>query len=264
MAYESVIYQRRDGIGLLTLNRPERLNALNSVMRREVKDILTSVNDDAAVRVLLITGAGDAAFCAGADQRESSAGGAIPVDEVRERNLNPRGSTSWLMKNISKPVLSAVNGVAVGGGFAIAIGADLVIASDKARFRVGHAPLGMAMMDGLGWLLPRLIGSQRAFEMYAANRILEADEALRIGLVLKVVPHAQLMSEAAALARAIADGPPLGLRQTKQALALSREQTLDDYLTFERLAYQNCYFSEDSKEARKACLERRKPKFQGK
>ncbi|MBM4406658.1 MAG: enoyl-CoA hydratase/isomerase family protein [Chloroflexi bacterium] len=263
VTYETITYDRRDGIGLLTLNRPERLNALNSAMRREVKEVLTSVNDDAEVRVLVITGAGEA-FCAGADQRESTSGGAIPLEEIRQRNIDPRGSTSWLMKNIAKPVITAVNGVAVGGGFAIAVGGDVVIASEQARFRVGHAPLGMAMMDGLGWLLPRLIGTQRAFELYATNRIMEGEEAARIGLALKVTPQAQLMQEAMAMARAMAEGPPLGLRQTKRAITLSHEQTLDDYLIFERLAYQNCYFSEDSKEARQAFLERRKPKFQGK
>ena len=121
----------------------------------------------------------------------------------------------------------------------------------------------MAAMDALGWLLPRAVGKQRAFEMYATNRIVEAEEAERVGLVLKVVPHAELMTETMELARTLADGPPIGLKMTKRAILRGSTHSLEEYLEFERLAYQNCYFSEDSKEARKAFLEKRPPKFQG-
>ncbi len=263
MPFEAIGYEKRDGVGVLTLDRPEKLNTLNAAMRREIREVFVSVNDDPAVRCLLITGAGDRAFCAGADQTEQSGGGAIPAEEVRRRNLNPQEATSMFIQNIEKPIVSAVNGVAAGGGLAIVLGSDIAIASDRARFRVAHAPLGMAAMDAMGWLLPRAVGRQRAFELYATNRIVEAEEAQRIGLVLKVTPHAELMSEAMELARTLAEGPPIGLKMTKRAILRGSTHTLEEYLEFERLAYQNCYFSEDSKEARKAFLEKRRPKFQG-
>ncbi|MBI3743879.1 MAG: enoyl-CoA hydratase/isomerase family protein [Chloroflexi bacterium] len=264
MAFETITYERRDGVGTMTLNRPEKLNTLNSVMRREIREVFASVNDDGAIRCLLITGAGDKAFCAGADQTERTTGGAIPADEVKANHLNPNNSTAKVMQDIKKPIVVAVNGVAAGGGLAVTLCADIAIASDRARFRCAHVALGMGMMDALGWLLPRAVGHQRAFELYATNRIVEADEASRIGIVTRVVPHALLMTEAQSLAQTLADGPPLGLRVAKRALQRSEHDTLEEYLEYERLAYQICYFSEDSKEARRAFLEKRKPRFQGK
>ncbi|MCH8283524.1 MAG: enoyl-CoA hydratase/isomerase family protein [Chloroflexi bacterium] len=263
MPFEAIAYERQDGVGLLTLRRPEKLNTFNAAMRREVREVFASVNDDPEVRCLVITGAGDRAFCAGADQTERSDGGAIPLDEVRRHNLDPNSSTAKYIQEIEKPIVAAVNGVAAGGGLAMVLGSDVAIASDRARFRVAHRDLGMAAMDALGWLLPRAVGKQRAFEMYATNRIVEAEEAERVGLVLKVVPHAELMTETMDLARTLADGPPIGLKMTKRAILRGSTHSLEEYLEFERLAYQNCYFSEDSKEARKAFLEKRPPKFQG-
>jgi enoyl-CoA hydratase/carnithine racemase len=262
--FESILYEKRDGVATMTLNRPEKMNTLNSVMRREIREVFSSINGDPDVRCLLITGAGDKAFCAGADQTERTTGGAIPVDEVKRHHLHPNESTSKYIQDIEKPIVVAVNGVAVGGGLAMTLGADVAIASDRARFRVAHVALGMAMMDALGWLLPRAVGTHRAFELYATNRIVEAAEAERIGIVARVVPHEKLMEEARALAQAIADGPPIGMRMSKKAIARSHTHRLDEYLEFERLAYQNTYFSEDSKEARRAFLEKRKPKFTGK
>ncbi len=263
MPFETILYERRDGVATMTLNRPEKLNTLNSAMRREIRQVFRSIDGDPEVRCLLITGAGDRAFCAGADQTERATGGAIPLDEIQRHHLHPNESTSKYIQDVEKPIVVAVNGVAAGGGLAMTLGADVAIASDRARFRVAHAALGIAAMDALGWLLPRAVGVQRAFEMYATNRIVEAVEAERIGIVCRVAPHDHLMDEAMALARAIADGPPIGMRMTKKAVLRSHTHTLEEYLEFERLAYQNTYFSEDSKEARRAFLEKRPPKFTG-
>jgi len=263
MPYETLLYEKTEGVALLTLNRPDKMNAWNSTMRVEIRDLLSSVNQDPEVRVLLVTGAGDKAFSAGADQSERSTGGAISRQDIQANNLNPNRSLSMFVRSIEKPVVSAVNGVTVGGGLSLVCSSDVAIASDQARFRVGHARLGMGMMDGLGWLLPRRIGAQRAFELYATNRIMDAAEAERAGLVLRVVPHADLMREAMAFATTLAKAPPLGLRWTKKAMSRSHTHTLDEYLEFERLVYVTCYYSEDSREARKAFLEKREPKFQG-
>lgn len=263
MDLETLLYEKKDGIGVVTMNRPEKLNTWNVKMRQEFKALFPTVNDDPEVRVLVVTGAGDQAFTAGSDQTERSSGGAMPQEEINNNNLNPSQSLPMYIHTIEKPVIMSVNGVCVGGGLSWVTAADIAIASDRARFRVGHTRLGVGLIDSLGWLLPHRIGAQRAFEFYATNRIMDAAEAERIGLVLKVVPHESLRKETMDLAAAIAKAPPLGLRWTKKAMARSHTHSLPDYLEFERLVYTTCYYSEDSKEARKAFLEKREPKYQG-
>lgn len=263
MSFETVTYEKRDGIGLLTINRPDNLNTINTAMRGELSTIFRGLDEDHDVRVLVVTGAGDKAFCAGADQRERSSGGAIAKETVREAHLHPTRTWRMAMPQAEKPIIAAVNGVCVGGGLFMACAADVTIASENARFRVGHAALGISLQDSLGWLLTKRMGAQRTFEFYATNRIMEAEEAERAGLVMRVVPKERLLDEAMALASTIAQGPPLGMLMTKRAIQESYKRTLEEYTTFERLAYQVTYYSDDSKEARQAFLERRKPNFQG-
>ncbi len=261
--YETIVVQTDDGVSTITLNRPDSLNAFNEAMKAELLDTLKKAERDDAIRCLVITGEGRA-FSSGqdlADLKDVYAGTDPPdLGQMLRDAYNPLIKK---MRGMDKPIIAAVNGVAAGGGLAMVLGSDVAIASDRARFRVAHRDLGMAAMDALGWLLPRAVGKQRAFEMYATNRIVEAEEAERVGLVLKVVPHAELMTETMELARTLADGPPIGLKMTKRGILRGSTHSLEEYLEFERLAYQNCYFSEDSKEARKAFLEKRPPKFQG-
>ena len=264
MSYQTVRYEVDDaGVAVATLDRPEHRNALDSVMRREIVEVFARTNDDPNVRALVLTGAGEEYFSAGADQKERASGGAMPSEQIRRNHLHPTNALSARLQQVEKPVVAAVNGTCVGGGLALAAGCDVVLASENARFRVAHAALGVGILDALGWLLPRHIGPQRTFELYATNRIMDAAEAKEAGLVFKVTSSDELMPEALKLARAFAAGPPLGMTMTKRAILRGRGRDLDDYLEFERLAYQVCYYSEDSKEARRAFIERRKPKYQG-
>ena len=264
MSYETILYEVDDeGVAIATLNRPGNRNALDSVMRREIVEVFTGANEDPKVRTLVLTGAGDTYFSAGADQKERTSGGTMPADQIRNNHLHPTNALSARLQRVEKPVIGAINGTCVGGGFALAAGCDVILASENARFRVAHAALGVGILDALGWLLPRHIGPQRTFELYASNRIMEAQEAKEAGLVFKVVPQANLMREAVELARVFAAGPPLGMTMTKRSILRGHTRDLDEYLEFERLAYQVCYYSEDSKEARKAFLDRRKPRYQG-
>ncbi len=265
MNYKTILFEvDPEGVAVATLNRPDNRNALDSTMRREITEVFKETNDDPQIRALVITGAGSDYFSAGADQKERKSGGAMSSEQIRSNHLHPANALSAQLQRVEKPVLAAINGICVGGGFALAAGCDVLIGSERARFRIAHAALGVGILDALGWLLPRHIGPQRTFELYATNRIMEAVEAKEMGLVLDIVPHAELMTEVLALAHAFAAGPPLGMTMTKRAILRGRTRDLDDYLEFERLAYQICYYSEDSKEARMAFLERRKPSYKGK
>ena len=264
MSYQTVRYEVDDaGVAVATLDRPEHRNALDSVMRREIVEVFARVNDDPDVRALVLTGAGKNTSRRGpirrsgpraARCRRSRYGAIISTQPTPSpRGCNRSRSPSWPRST----------GPAWAEGLALAAGCDVVLASENARFRVAHAALGVGILDALGWLLPRHIGPQRTFELYATNRIMDAAEAKEAGLVFKVTPPDELMPEALKLARAFAAGPPLGMTMTKRAILRGRGRDLDDYLEFERLAYQVCYYSEDSKEARRAFIERRKPKYQG-
>ena len=265
MPFETLRYEKQDGVAVLTLNRPDKMNTLSSAMRRELREVWTSINQEKDARVLVMTGAGDKAFCAGLDITErGTKGGAVSSDEVRQANLNPQLSLTSVLSRVEKPVIAAVNGVSAGGGLSLVTGSDIAIASENARFRVAHSRLGIAMMDGLSWTLPRVVGKSRAFEMYATNRIVDAQEAEHIGLVSKVIPHAELMPYVMELAKTLAKGPPLGMMLTKRAIERGSQQTVNEYLEYERLAYQLTYYSDDSKEALKAFLQKREPNFEGK
>ena len=255
MSNQATIFEVSDGIAVLTLNRPDALNAMNDDMRQGVRKACAAVNQDAGIRVMVVTGAGERAFCAGADQRARSSGGAIAPEVIRGNNLRPFLKYAEGLPGVEKPVIAAVNGVCVGGGLGMVCACDIVVAAEHARFRVAHA--------ALGWMLTKRIGAQRAFELYATNRLMDAHEAERVGLVFKVTPAGSLMDESLRLARTIAQGPPLGMFMTKRAIRHAETCSFEEYAVFERVSYQNTYYSEDSKEARQAFREKREPRFQG-
>jgi enoyl-CoA hydratase/carnithine racemase len=182
---------------------------------------------------------------------------------VRERNIHPERSLNGMMLGFEKPLIAAVNGVAAGGGLAMALASDIIIAVDGARFGTAHAKLGVPLLDGLGFLLPRRIGPGRASELAFTARLVDAEEALRIGLVDRVVPVAELAASATALARAIAANAPLSLHFSKQAIRRSDSESYQEYLRYERYVFNLCMGSEDAKEAMRARREKRPPVYTG-
>ena len=216
-----------DGIDRLTLDRPDRLNAMNHQLVADLHAALEVVRGDRTTRVLVLTGAGRA-FCAGLDLRE----GASPPDADPARHRIPAGldvqqhiaTLIPQLRSLRVPVIAAVNGAATGGGLALALGSDIRIAAESARFGVAFVRIGLSGCDiGVSWLLPRLIGASRAHELMLTGRIIDAAEADRVGLVTRVVPENDLVSAALDVARDIRANSPFGIWMTKEAMWSSLE-----------------------------------------
>ncbi len=264
MAFSTIQYGVSRGVAKVVLNRPEQMNAIDATLYDELKAALIEAREDDEVRVVLLTGAGDRAFCAGADLKASGKDRPTDADHMRLRNVYPEKTLNAILVGFAKPVIAAVNGVAAGGGLALALAADIVIASEAARFGTAHAKLGMPVLDMLGYLLPRRIGPGKAAELIFTARIIDAGEALGIGLVDRVVPAVDLLSAAGALAEEIAGMAPLALYFSKQALRRSHSEGHEEYARYERHILNVCMHSEDAKEALRARREKRPPKFTGK
>ncbi|MBI4082363.1 MAG: enoyl-CoA hydratase/isomerase family protein, partial [Candidatus Lambdaproteobacteria bacterium] len=205
-----------DGVAVLTLNRPERMNAMGDNMREELIDRIEQAAADPAVRAVLITGAGRA-FCAGRDMKEAARGGAEkPRPEARLPNR--LGHYTSLIRRMKKPVIAAVNGPAYGGGWSLALACDIRIASERAVFSMAFIHRGALPVGGATYVLPRLIGTAKACELVMTGDPVGAQEALRLGLVNRVVPHARLMDEALGLARRLAAGPPAAIALAKASI----------------------------------------------
>lgn len=249
-------------IGTLTLNRPDKLNALIGTMREDIVDGLDRLGNDAAVRTVLLTGAGRA-FCAGADIHY--------LAELRER-----GDVEEFMRLVEggrrvitaivempKPVIAVINGPAAGGGANMALACDLRIASDRASIGQTFNRIGLHPDWGGTYFLPRLVGTARAAELFFLAEMVNAEDAARLGLVNRVVPHEQLMEEALNLARKLAMKPELALRLSKAAIRRSLESDLTEMLEYEETAQRACFLSPDSGEGVQAFLEKRTPNFHG-
>ena len=257
-SYEKLLVEIKDGVALVTINRPEVFNATDFKLHNELSRIWLDLGKDDAVRVVVITGAGTA-FSAGGDFDliEKSIGNAKGIagtmEEARDIVHN--------MINRDKPVISAINGVAVGAGLAVALLADISIASDKARFTDGHVRLGVAAGDHAALIWPMLIGMAKAKYYLLTCEFLDGTEAERLGLVSLVVPHEELMDKAMDVARRLAAGSQQALRFTKRSLnqwLRQAEHTAFDYsLALEMLGF----FGEDVQEGLDAVRERRDPKF---
>jgi len=262
MSYEHVVLSRADRVGVLTLNRPDKLNAFAGTMRQELADALLELEQDPVVRVVVITGAGRG-FCAGADvgymaqlveERDTIAMAAL-VEAGRRVVLTIRES--------AKPVIGSINGVAAGGGANLALACDLRIASDRARLGQTFNRIGLHPDWGGTYFLPRLVGPAKALELFWMADILDADECLRLGLFNRVVPHERLEEATMELARSLAAKPALALSLAKRAVYGSMRRTLPEMLDYELEAQLRCFDSGDAAEGITAFVEKRTPVFDG-
>jgi 2-(1,2-epoxy-1,2-dihydrophenyl)acetyl-CoA isomerase len=247
-------------VATVTLDRPEALNALTVPVKVALREALEALDADHSVRAVILTGAGRA-FCAGQDLAEREQPDAAPLEvEVRER-YNP---IIRALRSMGQPVIAAVNGVAAGAGVSLALACDLRIAAEEARFMLAFGRIGLVPDSGASWFLPRLVGSAKAAELALVGDTVDAAEALRIGLVSKVVPGAQLMEEARALADTLAGGAPLANALTKQALQRAMTIDLDEALEGEAKLQGIAGRSADHAEGLAAFREKRRPRFGGK
>jgi 2-(1,2-epoxy-1,2-dihydrophenyl)acetyl-CoA isomerase len=248
------------GVLSVTLNRPDKLNAFNPEMHKLLRAALEKALDDAAVRVVLLTGAGRG-FCAGQDLSERNVDEALDLSVSLGSNYNPLVRR---LRALPKPVLCAVNGVAAGAGANIALACDVVIAARSASFVQSFAKLGLVPDSGGTYFLPRLVGSARAMGLALLCERLSAEEAERWGLIWKAVDDAKLVEEAGAIARSLAAGPTKGYGLIKKAMYASPGNLLDAQLDLERDLQREAGLSEDYKEGVKAFMQKRAPAYKGK
>ncbi|MFH1486352.1 MAG: enoyl-CoA hydratase-related protein [Chloroflexota bacterium] len=252
------LYEKKDRIAVMTINRPEALNSFDPDTLKEFSDALIGFRDDPDVWVAIITGAGDKAFSAGADLKTT-----IPM--MTGRSGEPWRPPATVMRGLQiwKPMIAAVNGMALGGGIEVALACDIRIAAEKATF--GQPEVKWSIIPGWGGTqrLPRAVPLGRAMEIILMGRSIDAQEAYRLGLVNAVVPLPELMSTAMKWAEEICELGPLGVRAAKEAVIRGLEMSLEDGLRLEQILFDSLRFTEDAEEGPRAFAERRKPVFKG-
>ncbi len=258
MSYNTILLEKKDGVAVITLNRPP-MNPLNEELFVELKDAMDTLDADDDVGCVVITGAGDKAFSAGADVKD------MMGRDVKEAMAFPeRAREAFLaIESCGKAVIAAINGFAFGGGCELALSCDFRFASDKAK--IGQPEINLAITPGGGGTqrLPRLIGPSKAKMLLFTGDIISADEALKIGLVDRVFPADRLMDETMEFAKKIASKPRLALRLIKQAVNNGLDMDLLSGLKYETECFIVSYFSEDGQEGLKAFVEKREPKYKG-
>jgi enoyl-CoA hydratase len=255
----NVLYEKRNGVAYVTLNRPKVLNALNTPTWRDLRTVFEDARDDAAVRGVILTGAGDRAFIAGADISELAHATAIDA----ERSSRFGQEVLELVENLGKPVIAAINGFALGGGCETALACTIRIAVEHAKFGQPEVKLGLLPGGGGTQRLPRLVGKGRALQLILSGAMISAQEAFRIGLVNEVVPAADLISRAEAILKEIAANAPMSVRFSLEAVNRGMNTSQSEGFVLEASYFGLCAGTEDKKEGTSAFLEKRAPQFQG-
>jgi enoyl-CoA hydratase len=258
MSSDVILEEREGRVAVLTINRPDKLNALNQAVRDRMLEILERLETDDEIGCIVITGAGEKSFVAGADIGEFE--GRSPFDQ-RHAMRSPR--IFDVMAEFPKPVIAMINGFCLGGGCELAMSCDLRIAGDGARFGQPEIKLGLIPGGGGTQRLPRLVGLGQAMLLNLSGEMIDASEAHRIGLVERVHPAAELREKTLELAGKIASMSPLTLKVAKQALRASERLSIDDGIAYERDLFCLCFSSEDKEEGVEAFLQKRKPEWKG-
>ena len=263
MEFEAIRYERQGAVAIVTLNRPERLNAISTALREELHQALDLAQGDDGVRVLVITGEGRG-FCAGADLSALPRPGETTSQADKLDDMMWMGRFALALHGFDKPMICAVNGVAAGGGMGLALAADIRVGSEQTRFKTVFAERALGPDCGVSYFLPRIIGYSRAADLLMTCRMVDAQEAYRLGLIDRLVPHERLMEEALAMAAQIADGPPLALRIAKQVLQFGVEHSLEDAVRREATGWATAQKAvDDQAESARAFVEKRKAVFTG-
>ena len=261
MSYETLQLETDGPVAIVRLNRPERYNALNDRMGRELLDVAIQISHDAGIRAMMLTGNGRA-FCSGGDIKEFvAAGDRIPLYADR-LTVDLHAYVSKIMR-MGKPVVAAVNGPAAGAGFSLAMACDLVVAADDAPFTMAYTGIGASPDGSSTFTVPRLVGLRRALELALTNRTLSAEEALQWGLVNRVFPAAGFAQDALAFTRQLAAGPTLAYGNVKALLYHSLSQGLESQMELETRAIVAAARTKDFREGTRAFVEKRKAHFQG-
>ncbi len=247
MPYATVIYSKKDHIAKMTLNRPEVNNIINQRLAQEVEDICCQINRDDDIYVVIITGAGDKAFCCGSELEQ----------------LSPGYSPAKAIASLDRPVIAAINGDALGQGLELALSCDIRFTSPKARFSLPQVSRGLIPTDGGTQRLPRIIGKGKALELILTGETIDAREALEMGLVNKIVAEENLASEVETVAKAITTKAPIALRYAKEAIIKGLDLTLEQGLRLEADLYFLLHTTADRTEGVTAFLEKRSPQFKG-
>lgn len=260
MEYRFLSYGKEEGIGIVTINRPESLNALNGDVYTELYELFQQIENDPEVRVVIITGSGEKAFVAGSDIAEMQ-----PQNSIEIRGFVDKArKASDRIYTLSKPVIAAINGFALGGGCELAMCCDLRVASENAKF--GQPEINLGIIPGAGGTqrLTRLVGMTRAKELIYTGSVIDANVAFTMGLVNKVVPPNNLMDEAKVLARKMLGKSSVALSLAKEAINGGSGASLSSGLDLEGQCFALCFATEDQKEGMAAFMEKRKPEFKGK
>jgi enoyl-CoA hydratase/carnithine racemase len=259
LTLENVLYEKKDSIAYVTLNRPKVLNALNKKTWEDLRSAFEAARDDSAVRGVILTGAGDKAFIAGADISELATVSAVEAaasSTFGQDVLN-------LIENLGKPVIAAINGFALGGGCETAMACTIRVASDHAKFGQPEVKLGLIPGGGGTQRLPRLVGKGRALQIILSGEIINAQEAYRIGLVNEVVPTVDLITRSEAILKQIFSNAPIAVKYSLEAVNKGLEASLTEGLSLEASLFGLCAGTEDKNEGTQAFLQKRAPQFQG-
>jgi enoyl-CoA hydratase len=257
---QNINYSVRDHLGLVTINRPGKLNALNAATKTELLELFNKIKNDSAIDIVILTGAGEKSFVAGTDIGELKA-----LDAASGKEFSEKGQELYdLIENLGKPVIAAVNGYALGGGCELALACHLRIASENAKF--GQPEVNLGIIPGYGGTqrLARLIGKGRAMEMILTGNQIDASDAFRVGLVNKVVPQSELLSTAENVARTILSKGQVAIRMALKAINMTQETAQSDGQALEATLFGVCCGTEDFKEGTEAFLEKRRPEFKSK